>query len=170
MGEWLGLVGALAGTAVGGFVTYKVAGQKNAHERKAERDRRLITACEAIHELLAALSHQTGSLSLGVIGDLGYGAKFNADRFKEKIQLDRLRMMVDFYMPALQRDIELIQVEFGIVGRAVAEVILQKERTDEWKNETVKSAMAANQRMGALSLAAQEKLAAVFRAELAADS
>ena len=170
MGEWLGLIGALAGTAVGGFVTYKVAGQKNAHERKAEKDRRLITACEAIHELLAALSHQTGNLSFGVIGDIGYGSKFDADRFKEKIQLDRLRMMVDFYVPALQPDIKLIRDEFEIVSRAVAEVILQRERTDEWKHETVMSAALANQRMGALSLAAQEKLAASFRAELAADS
>lgn len=170
MGEWLGLIGAIAGTAVGGFVTYKVAGQKNAHDRKAEKDRRLIAACEEIHELLGALSQQTVNLGVGVIGDIGYGSKFNADRFKEKVQLDRLRMMVGFYMPALQPDIKLIQAEFETVSRAVAEVILQSDRTDEWKHETVKSAAVAMQRVGELALAAQEQLATSIRAELAADS
>lgn len=37
MNEWLGLIGALAGTASGGFVTYKVANQQHAFERAAEK-------------------------------------------------------------------------------------------------------------------------------------
>jgi len=95
--EWLGLIGALAGTAIGGFVTYKVADQKHAFERSAEKERRLIDACESIHGLLSEIASQANVLNMGVIGDLGYGFPLKGDLLKEKVQLDRLRMLVDFY-------------------------------------------------------------------------
>ena len=58
MNAWLGLIGALAGTAIGGFVTYMVANQRHSFERATEKERRLITACESIH------SESIGSVSI----------------------------------------------------------------------------------------------------------
>jgi hypothetical protein len=167
MNEWLGLIGALAGTAIGGSVTYKVADQKHAFERAAEKERRLITACESIHGLLSDIASQASTLNMGVIGDLGYDSPLKGDILKEKVQLDRLRMLVDFYTPSLSADVKAISDQFAIVSRTVAEVFLQKSRNDEWKSKTVESAVFASLEITKLAQAAQEKLGQLVQASLA---
>lgn len=167
MNEWLGLIGALAGTAIGGFVTYKVADQKHAFDRADEKERRLITACESIHGLLSDIASQANVLNMAVIGDLGYSSPLKGDLLKEKVQLDRLRMLVDFYTPSLSTDVKAISGQFNIVGQAVAEVLLEKNRNDEWKSKTVASAAVAAIEITKLAQATQEKLGQLVRTSLA---
>lgn len=166
---WVGLIGALAGIALGGFITYRVASQQRQHERQTESERRLITACESIHELLSQISEQASMLSMGVVGDLGYGTKLKGNILKDKVQLNRLRMLVDFYTPSLQSDIESIVNQFTIISRAVTETILQMERKNSWKSKTVESTALASVELTKLSQAAQSKLADIVRLELAND-
>ena len=167
MNEWLGLIGALSGTAIGGFVTYKVANQRHSFERAAEKERRLITACESIHELLSAIASQSSTLNMGIIGDLGYNSPLKGDILKEKVQLDRLRMFVDFYAPSLCTDVKAISDQFAIVSRAAAEVLLEKNRNDQWKSNTVESAVFASLEITKLAQAAQEKLGQIVQISLA---
>jgi hypothetical protein len=167
MNEWLGLIGALAGTAIGGFVTYKVANQQHSHERSAENERRLIAACESIHDLLSAIASQAAMLNMGVLGDLGYNSPLKGGILKEKVQLDRLRMLVDFYAPSLSVDVKAISDQFAIVSRAVGEVLLEKNRNDEWKSKTVESAVFASLEITKLAQTAQEKLGKIVQASLA---
>lgn len=167
MNEWLGLFGALAGTAIGGFVTYKVADQRHSFERAAEKERRLIAACESIHELLSAIASQASTLNMGVLGDLGYNSPLQGDILKEKVQLDRLRMFVDFYTPSLSTDVKAISDQFVIVSRAAAEVLLEKNRNDEWKSKTVESAVFASLEITKLAQAAQKKLGQIVQTSLA---
>ena len=166
MGEWLGLIGALAGTATGGYITYRVATQQHRHEQKSEHQRRLIAACESIHELLSSISGQASSLNMGVLGDLGYNSPLKADILVEKVQLDRLRMLVDFYAPTLQIDVKSITDQFMIISRAVAETLLQEDRTDAWKTKTAESAVMASVELTKLAQAAQSKLGDLVRSEL----
>jgi hypothetical protein len=167
MSEWLGLIGALAGTAIGGFITYRIASQQHRYERQTENQRRLITSCESIHELLSTISNQASTLNMGVIGDLGYNSPFKADILKEKVQLDRLRMLVDFYTPSLQGDVKSITEQFAVISLAVGETLLQKERNENWKTETVKSAVMASIEVTKLAQGAQIKLAELVRPILA---
>lgn len=167
MNEWIGLIGALSGTAIGGFVTYMVANQGYSFERAAEKERRLIAACESIHELLAAIASQASTLNMGVVGDLGYNSPLRGDILKEKVQLDRLRMFVDFYAPSLSTDVKAISDQFAIVSRAVAEVLLENNRNEEWKSKTVESAVLASLEIFKLAQAAQEKLGKIVQASLA---
>lgn len=167
MNEWLGLIGALAGTAIGGFVTYKVADQRHSFERAAEKERRLISACESIHELLSAIASQASTLNMGVLGDLGYNSPLKGDILKEKVQLDRLRMFVDFYAPSLSTDVKAISDQFAIVSRTVAEVLLEQNRNNEWKSKTVESAVFASLEITKLAQAAQEKLGQIVQISLA---
>lgn len=167
MSEWLGLIGALAGTAIGGFITYRVASQQHRYERQTENQRRLITSYESIHELLSTISGQASTLNMGVLGDLGYNSRLKADILKEKVQLDRLRMLVDFYAPSLQGDVKSITEQFAVVSRAVAETLLQKDRNDDWKTKTVESAVMASIEITKLAQSAQIKLAELVRPILA---
>lgn len=166
MNEWLGLIGALSGTAIGGLVTYKVADQRHSFERAAEKERRLITACESIHELLSAIASQAAMLNMGVLGDLGYNLPLKGDILKEKVQLDRLHMFVDFYEPSLSTEVKAISDQFLIVTRAVTEVFMQKDRNDEWKSKTVESAAIASQEITKLAQVAQEKLGQIVQISL----
>jgi hypothetical protein len=164
MAEWLGLIGALAGTGIGGYVTYKVGEQRYKHERQSDRDERTISACEAIHELLSTISSQGSQLNLGVVGQLGYGAKIQSDLLKEKVQLDRLQMLVDFYVPSLHDDVEAIATQLTVIGRCVSETVLKQNPTEEWKTKIVESSVLASIELTKLAQAAQKKLAISFRA------
>jgi hypothetical protein len=167
MGEWLGLIGALAGTLLGGIITSRVAGQQHQHERKIENQRRLIASCESIHELLSTISGQASTLNMGVIGALGYSSPLKGDILKEKVQLDRLKMLVDFYAPSLQGEAKSLTEQFAIVSRAVAETLLQKDRNDDWKTKTVQSAALASIEITKIAQEAQTKLAGLIRPVLA---
>jgi HAMP domain-containing protein len=163
MGEWLGLIGAVLGTAIGGVIAYYTTGQQHRHERSLENHRRLIASYEAIHELLSTIAGQATTLNMGVIGDLGYATPLKGDLLKEKIQLDRLRMLVDFYAPALKDDVRNISDQFAIVFRAVGEVILKKNRDDAWKGKTVESVAIASIEITKLTQEAQVKLASLVQ-------
>jgi hypothetical protein len=159
MAEWIGLIGAVLGTAIGGVIAYYTTGQQHKHERQLENHRRLIASYEAIHELLSTIAGQASTLNMGVIGDLGYGTPLKGDILKEKVQLDRLRMLVDFYAPALKEDVKNISEQFAVVARSVGEVIFQKNKDDTWKGKTVESAAMASIEITKLAQQAQAKLA-----------
>ena len=164
MAEWVGLIGALAGTAIGGFVTYKVANQQHAHERRTDRQHRQIEALEAIYELLSSITSQASTLNMGVIGDLGYNSPLKADILKERIQLDRLKMLVDFYAPVLKPHVKSMSAYLATIGEAVGEVMLNKNRTEEWKTRTVQSALSASTEIEKIAREAQGKLGELMQA------
>ena len=76
-------------------------------------------------------------------------------------------MLVDFYTPSLAPDIKVISDQFAIVSRAVAEVLLEKSRTEVWKSKTVKSAAIAAIEITKLAQATQEKLGQLVQSSLA---
>jgi len=164
MSEWIGLIGALAGTAIGGYVTFRVAKSQQVHENKQEYQRKFVTVCESIHELMSSVAGHAGQMSMMVIGDLGHDVRFDASQIKEKSQLDRLKMLVGFYTPELKEDVEKMIVKYQMVVHAVGEVILQKQRTEGWKTETVKEAAFASAELTNLVKDAQEKLAKLVNA------
>ena len=104
---------------------------------------------------------------MGVIGDIGYSSPLKGDILKEKVELDRLRMLVDFYAPSIQNDVKKISDNFAVIGKAAAEVLLKKERGDEWKTKTVGDAAIAAIEISKQAKAAQQTLAAMVRESLA---
>ena len=163
MAEWFGLIGALAGTGIGGYVTYKVADQRYKHDRQSENEKRLVGAYESIHELLSQISSQASTLNLGVLGQLGFNSPLKGDILKEKVQLDRLRMLVDFYASGLQGDVKAISDQFTTIGRCVGETMLHKDLSSEWRSKTVECSSMASIEIAKLVEATQQKVAALFR-------
>jgi hypothetical protein len=158
MSEWLGLIGTLAGVVIGGFITNKVATQQHLHERLLEKRRHKIEAFEAIYEILSAIVFQVSILKMSIIGCLGYSSPLKGDILKEKIQIDRLRMLVDFYVPTIKPNVESISAQLIIIGKYVSEALLEKNRTEEWKDSTIKAAHLASIEIENIAREAQEKL------------
>ena len=105
---------------------------------------------------------------MGVIGDLGYNSPLKADILKEKIQFDRLRMLVDFYAPELKPSVNAMSLQLGIIGKAVGEAMLEKSRTEEWKTNTVEAGIFSSMEIERRVREAQEKLGELMQA-LSAD-
>ena len=159
MEAWIGLIGALLGSVIGGAVTYVVTRQQHQHETKSEQRRRRMDAFEAIHLLLSESSGQTNMLNMLIIGDVGYGAKIDASKLQKSVQSERLQMLVDFYAPFLSDDIKAMNKQLEVVVTAVTEVVLKREKNDQWVQDTVVSATAATRQFGQLADQAKSKLA-----------
>lgn len=163
MTAWLGLIGAILGTAIGGIIAYYTAAQKLKHERNLDKDKRLIASFESIHELLSKVSDQASILNIGILGDLGFGNRLKGDLIKEKVPLDRLRMLVDFYAPTIRGEVQEISNQFAIIVRSATEVLLQKERSEDWKGKTVEASAIASVEITNLTKKAQEKLSVLVK-------
>ena len=98
-------------------------------------------------------------LNMLIIGDLGYGAKFDASKLQKSFQTERLQMLVDFYAPFLSDDIKAMNKQLEVVVTAVTGVVLKKEKSDQWVQDTVVSATAATRQFGQLADQAKSKLA-----------
>lgn len=163
MGEWLGLIGALAGAAITGIITYFTAGQQYRNARQQEIDQRLIASFEEIHQLLTSVASLAATLNMRVIGDLGYNTPFKAESIKETAQLERLRMLVNFYAPTLNPDIEAVTEKYAVIIRAMSEVILKTDRNNDWKKRTLEASAVASIDLTKLAVEGQKKLAALVR-------
>ena len=94
-----------------------------------------------------------------MLGDLGYNSKFKGDVLKDKMPTERLEMLVDLYAPSLKPDVEAIKERLQLLARIVADVILQKDRSDEWKSKTVEASAIASIEITKLATEAKRKLA-----------
>lgn len=159
MEAWLGLIGAVVGTALGGVIAYLTTTQQQKHERQTESRRKLLSSYEEIHQLLTAVAAQANMFNMGVLGDIGYSTPFRADIAKENPQFERLRMLIDFYAPSLSLETEKLWQQYAVIVRAVGEVILQKDRNDDWKTKTVEASTIACIEMAKQSKKLQDGLA-----------
>src|SRR5688572_13144773 len=129
--EWGTVVGALGGALVGGGIAFFVSSQQLKHQRALERERRQLGNFENIHKLLSTVAQQAGVMNMRIIGVLGYNTQMKTDG--EKLPLDELRMLVDFYAPSLKPDVEEVTKHWMKLSRAVGETLLVQQRTEEWK-------------------------------------
>jgi hypothetical protein len=151
--------GAIAGALIGGGIAYHVTKQQHGHEMRLEQQRRLLASLEAIHEVLSTIAHQAGILNVGVLGDIGYNSKFKGDLLKERMPVERLDMLVDFYAPTLKPDVQAINKQLELLARIVSEIILKKDRGDDWNAKTVEHSTIAFTEINRLVKEAKQKLA-----------
>ena len=154
--DWGAVVGALAGALVGGGIAFFVSSHQLKHQRALERERRQLGNFENIHKLLSTVAQQAGVMNMRVIGVLGYNAKMKADG--EKLPLDELRMLVDFYAPSLKPEVDEIAQHWMKLSRAVGETLLVEQRTEEWKTKTVMDSTTASLDIAKSSDSAKKKL------------
>ena len=141
---------------MGGGIAFFVSSRQFKHQRALEREKRQLANFENIHKLLSAVAHQASVMSMQVIGALGYNAKMKTEG--EKLPLDELRMLVDFYAPTLKAEVEQITQHWMKLSRAIAETIMTEKRTDEWKTNTVLAATTASADILKYSDGAKKKL------------
>ncbi|MEK6244432.1 MAG: hypothetical protein AABM33_08000 [Pseudomonadota bacterium] len=156
--DWVGIIGTLLGALAGGGIALLVSNRQYKYERAMEREKRDLSNFESIHKLLTTTAHQAGILSTQIIGQIGYGAAFKADSLGGKVPTEELRMLVEFYAPSLKPEVDQIAERWLVLGRTIAEAIMTKERTEDWKTKTVLAATLSSAEILKLSDVAKKKL------------
>ena len=133
------------------------------HQRALEREKRQLANFEQIHRRLSTVADQAGILTAQLIAHVGGAPPFNMDALGEKVPIEELRMLVDFYAPGLHPETEQVVERFLALGRSVAEAIVTQRRTDEWKANTVVAATTASVDVRKAADAAKEKLRGLVR-------
>jgi HAMP domain-containing protein len=159
--DWIGVVGTLAGALAGGLIALIVSHRQFRHQRALEREKRQLANFEHIHRRLSMVADQAGILAAQLVAHVGGGPPFNMEALGEKVPIDELRMLVDFYAPGLRPEVEQVTERFLALGRSVAEAIATQRRTDEWKANIVVAATTASADVREASVTAKEKLRAL---------
>lgn len=156
--DWVGIIGTLLGALAGGGIALLVSNRQYKYQRAMEREKRDLSNFENIHKLLTTTAHQAGILSTQVIGQIGYGTAFKADSLGGNVSTEELRMLVEFYAPSLKSEVDQIAERWLVLGRAVGEAIMTKERTEDWTTKTILAATLASSEILKLSEVAKKKL------------
>ncbi len=67
-------------------------------------------------------------MNLRMIGDLGYGVKFDAKEIPAFKDYSSLKMNVDFHMPELSNDMKKLDVIYLNFGKVIGEFIMEASR------------------------------------------
>lgn len=159
MAAWLGLAGVVLGAVITGLSTHLEAAKQSTRERRAEARRRRIAAMEEIYELLSATLSMAAKFSLGMNKSIRSDAVFVQDQWIDKtLKFDRLRMLIDFYVPPLKSDMDAISVQLHIIGSDGTAVENSGSLTGVQKVNITRTTYTAMSEMSRLAFAAQRKL------------
>ncbi|PHR52139.1 hypothetical protein [Cycloclasticus sp.] len=162
----IGVVGTIIGATIAGvFLFHKDKRQYNFEKEKARREL-LLTKYEEIYSNLADYSGFAQEISVLMIGDAGYGSKFDATKLQTNLKENKLKMNVMYYAPELQDDIVEIDAKQTVVARALTKYLLDQNNNEESKGKLTGETAIASAELSKLTAKAQEKLAALVRVQL----
>lgn len=161
MNEWLPVIGTLLGAIVGGTIAFLISARQLKHQSELDERKRQLSNFEGIHKVLSSIASQTGALSTLGIMHLTHGVKMSASSSGEKFPLDEAKMLVDFYAPSLRPDLNVIEAQWMILGRAIAEMMLTEKKTDEKVADLIVTLTTSSAEIAKASEAAKTKLTAL---------
>jgi hypothetical protein len=131
MNAWVGIIGTLAGTILGGSLTWLNMRFQLKHQEGRERKKLLLEKLEELHEDLSAYSQSYNQLISARLETLTNGEKWPAD---SPNLLPKLRMLVGFYAPELRETlirVEQCREEGGdVLGKCIG---LERKKESEQK-------------------------------------
>ena len=163
MKEWIGVIGTLSGAIVGGVIAFIVSARQISHQRRLERQKRLIEKFEQIHEVFGEVSSQGTIWAASVLGNVGANLPINPEKLGGAVRLDHLRMLVDFYAPTLKPEVEAIGGAWAKVARLAVEAIAETQRTDAWKAQVAEIAAFIPNALTTQSNSARDKLSILVK-------
>lgn len=128
MEEWIPIVGTLLGAVAGGAIAYFISTRQLEHQAQLDEKKRQLMNFESMHKVLSSIAQQASVLSTHGIMHLTHGVKMSASQ--EKFPLDEAKMLVDFYAPSLRPDLDIMEQQWLILFRAIAEMMLVEKKTD----------------------------------------
>lgn len=157
----IGLTGVVIGSLITGLFLLWSNRQSHEQEEAKEKRRLLLEKYELIYSGLIAYQKLAGDISMQMISEAGYNGKFDASAISKDYASSNLKMNVSFYAPELIELVDAMDKQHILIGRSVAEFLLDKENSKEKKqNHTGVVAVAASE-LQQITNQAIEKLSAL---------
>jgi len=159
---YIGLIGILIGAVIAGGITLLVSFLQFNHQNKQEKRKRKIENIETIHRLLSTITYEVQIMCMKYFGYLNWNIEPKTESKKEKIPMDELRMLVDFYVPNLKIEINLINKKWVELGEVLAKFFLKPPTTQDEKTKLIANFTEIPTTMQMLSEKAKEKLTKII--------
>ena len=113
--DFIGIIGALFGVIIGGFMTLMTIRVQLRNQEKQRREERKIKTYEEIYKYLDTLGHEAGDIYVKSMFKIYKGKPI--DTQGPKLPWEEINMRIDFYTPELKEDIKIIREKWGkLVG------------------------------------------------------
>ncbi|PCJ85553.1 MAG: hypothetical protein COA54_11120 [Thiotrichaceae bacterium] len=106
-------------------------------QTRKDREDLYLSKYQKIYEELTNLENHVNMMNMQMIGDIGYGRKFNAKEIPTNLAYSSLKMNVDFHTPELSSDIQSLDAMYLEFGTVIGEFILKINPTEKEKGDFI---------------------------------
>lgn len=113
---------------------------------------------EKTYQILTTLENHVNMMNLRMIGDLGYGVKFDAKEIPAFKDYNALKMNIDFYIPELSNDIKELDDIYLKFGKVIGEFIMKLDPNTKDKEDFIIEGSVLSKRISSEVLNIKNKL------------
>jgi hypothetical protein len=106
-------------------------------QTRKDREELELAKLKTIYDELSNLGRHVSIMNMQMIGDIGYGRKFNAKEIPSNQGYNSLKMHVDFYAPELAKDLKKLDDLYLKFGELIGQFVLNFSASTEEREEFV---------------------------------
>src|SRR5262245_55859808 len=123
MTEWIPVIATLAGTVVGGIISYFAKLSTLAKQEKSERRSIILSKLEETHQVVRSIRQIYKETYSDMLSHLVTGLPLSKDT-GGPVEIDRLAMLIGFYFPELSPEVEALEASRNRLGAILAKGIV----------------------------------------------
>ena len=132
MNAWIGIIGIVIGTFLGGGVSWFNSRFQLRHQAETERKKFILQKMEKIHEFLSNYKHSYRMLTAEML------KRYASEEFEElpelpEIPSEKLKMLVGFYAPELNDSFQDVEKEGETYGTLIGDHLIRSSSKAEQK-------------------------------------
>lgn len=131
----IGIVGTIIGVILGGVISWLHGKDQRNHEITKERRQLLLSKYEELHELLSSVQGCAYDLLMQLLSEAAYDVSFDASKIKNKMPINQVKMIIDFYIPELKEDLEYLNKQTVSLYQIVVKSVLAENKTKAYQAE-----------------------------------
>ena len=155
--DWAGVVASLGGAVVGAVIAFVVSTRQSSHQRKIEREKRLLEKFEQLHTLLSKVATEAALCAATIIHRVSSNQEIDPAAISGEASIDQLRMLVEFYAPTLVAEANAISIAWSKLFSLTADVVGKTEQSTELR--ACAAALTLSRELTMHCTAAKQKLA-----------
>ena len=163
-----GLFGTIVGACIAGFFVFHRDKKQREYEQLKQKKDLLLQKYEQIYKELTNYSHFVSELSMQMISEVGYGGKFDSEKFRTTLKDCDLAMNITFYALEISEYLKNIESEHTIAARALTEFLLKSSASHEEKSKFTGDAAIASAKLSETVKEAKGNLALLVREQISA--
>lgn len=162
----IGIAGTIIGVILGGVISWLHSKDQRNHEFAKERRQLLLSKYEELHELLSGVQGCVYDLLMQLLSEAAYDVSFDASKIRNKMPMNQVKMIIDFYIPDLKEDLEFLNKQTVSLYQIVGKSVLTENKTKTYQAELAVAANELSDVIAKTIASMKEKLAKVTNSAL----